>query len=157
MFSLRLAQDDDLELLFQWANDPLVRQMAFHSEPISLSDHKNWFYFRLNALETKIFILEENKIPIGQIRFDLDKTKSFYYIDYSIDEKYRGKGIGKKILILGIEFHKPFNNGRLFYRAFVKKNNQTSIKCFINVGFTFCSEDSDCMIFELSNEVDWNQ
>lgn len=77
MFSLRLAQDDDLELLFQWANDPLVRQMAFHSEPISLSDHKNWFYFRLNALETKIFILEENKIPIGQIRFDLDKTKVF--------------------------------------------------------------------------------
>ncbi|ONF92001.1 hypothetical protein BWD14_14905 [Leptospira santarosai] len=50
MFSLRLAQDDDLELLFQWANDPLVRQMAFHSEPISLDDHKNWFYSRLNAL-----------------------------------------------------------------------------------------------------------
>ncbi|EKO78298.1 hypothetical protein LEP1GSC068_2021 [Leptospira sp. Fiocruz LV3954] len=24
--------------------------MAFHSEPISLNDHKNWFYYRLNAL-----------------------------------------------------------------------------------------------------------
>ncbi|WP_061221491.1 GNAT family N-acetyltransferase [Leptospira borgpetersenii] len=151
MLSFRIVQEKDMMLLFQWANDPLVRQAAFHTELISIEDHKKWFFSKLNNFGTNMFILEEEQIPVGQIRFDLEELEGVYYIDYSISEKYRGKGLGKKILILGLKFHESFNQEKLIYRAFVKKNNRASIKCFADVGFTFCSETPDYMVFELDN------
>lgn len=152
MFSFRVVQEKDMMLLFQWANDPLVRQTAFHTKPILIEDHKKWFSSKLNNSGTKMFILEERQIPVGQIRFDLEEVEGVYYIDYSISEKYRGKGLGKKILLLGLKSHESFNQEKLIYRAFVKKNNQASIKCFTSVGFTFFSQTPDCIIFELDNK-----
>ena len=41
---LRTADENDMDLLFQWANDPDVRKNSFHSEPISYETHKKYRY-----------------------------------------------------------------------------------------------------------------
>ena len=40
---LRKAEDSDESILLRWANDPQVRANSLSQEPITASDHHNWF------------------------------------------------------------------------------------------------------------------
>ena len=40
---LRTAEETDMMLLFEWANELSVRQNSFSTEEISYEEHKNWF------------------------------------------------------------------------------------------------------------------
>ena len=71
---LRKANPSDLMLIFEWANDPLVRKMSFNSNPISLAEHTEWFYKAINDPDQHILIAEmplnNNDAPCGQLRFN---------------------------------------------------------------------------------------
>ena len=41
---LRKVEEQDLELILNWRNHPLIRRSMFHQEIISLEAHKAWFY-----------------------------------------------------------------------------------------------------------------
>jgi RimJ/RimL family protein N-acetyltransferase len=70
--NLRLADYNDCEMLWQWVNDPDVRKASFSSEKNSWETHKAWFTDKLEDSNSYIFIaLNENKQPIGQVRFDI--------------------------------------------------------------------------------------
>ncbi|RMA65987.1 UDP-2,4-diacetamido-2,4,6-trideoxy-beta-L-altropyranose hydrolase [Ulvibacter antarcticus] len=130
--SLRPANEKDMLLLFDWANDPDVRKNAFNSEKIELENHKKWYSNKIKDANTKILILEKDELPLGQIRFD--KTDDNWTIDYSIDAKYRGLGLGGRIIELGIEHLKED------VKAIVKVDNIGSCKVFENLGFTNTNE-----------------
>lgn len=49
---LRKATIADMDLLFEWANDPLVRQNSFTTEKITYEEHQRWFW---KALERENF------------------------------------------------------------------------------------------------------
>lgn len=95
---LRRAEQKDLALLFDWANDPEVRQNSLHSEPISFAEHETWFYARLDDPATPVYILERDGGPLGQVRFQI--TDSGASIHYSVDREYRGKGLGRTLIQL---------------------------------------------------------
>jgi UDP-2,4-diacetamido-2,4,6-trideoxy-beta-L-altropyranose hydrolase len=60
------------ELLWQWANDPQVRNASFSSGPISWETHVAWFNDKISIPRAEMFIAEDERgIPVGQIRFDL--------------------------------------------------------------------------------------
>lgn len=42
-FTLRKVKIEDLEILFDWANDSLVRTNSFSTKSITISEHKAWF------------------------------------------------------------------------------------------------------------------
>lgn len=42
MVNLRKAEQSDMDLLFEWANDPAVRKNSFRSDPIPYADHVKW-------------------------------------------------------------------------------------------------------------------
>ena len=86
--SLREVTAKDMELLYKWANDPTVRQNAFHTEPIPYEDHKMWFAKNLADREVLMYILcsisaGEKEEPLGQIRLSIEEDKAL--IDYSVD------------------------------------------------------------------------
>ncbi len=126
--SLRPANEKDMLLLFNWANDSDVRKNALNSEKIELENHKKWYLDKIKDLNSKIYILEKDDFPLGQIRFD--KTDENWNIDYSIDKKYRGLGLGGTIIELGMEQLKEN------LKAIVKIENVSSCKVFENLGFT---------------------
>lgn len=138
---LRPAGKEDIETTFNWANDTDVRKNAFNTENIPWDSHVNWFNQRLNNPDFFIFILEIDKLPIGQIRFE--KEGDYWKIDYSIDLKNRGKGWGKKIVALGLEKL----NGR--FKAWVKKENTASCKVFERLGFKKVSDTDDVLLYVL--------
>ena len=55
--SLREVTAKDMDLLYEWANDPTVRQNAFHTEPIPYENHKMWFAKNLADREVLMYIL----------------------------------------------------------------------------------------------------
>lgn len=98
MVYLRKAVQSDMDLLFEWANDPAVRKNSFRSDPIPYADHVKWFNHIMGDENVLQFILMDEDNPIGQIRLNLDNEEA--EIGYSISADYRGKGYGHKTLQL---------------------------------------------------------
>ncbi|WP_343616083.1 GNAT family N-acetyltransferase [Flavobacterium sp.] len=137
---LREAINDDAQLLFEWANDKNVRKNAINQEPILWDNHLSWFLNKINSTESKILILSDGNNSFGQIR--IDKIDSYWQIDYSLDDKYRGQGLGKKMIDLLLQKFDLFK-----FKATVKNHNVASIAVFIKSGFKKLSTDDPDFIF----------
>jgi len=99
--SYRRAKETDLLLYLKWANDQEVRRNAISTAPIPMESHKTWFQSKLGSVNSFMYIFEQKGIPFGQVRFDIETNTAA--IDYSIDKNFRGQGLGKRMLQLGIE------------------------------------------------------
>jgi UDP-2,4-diacetamido-2,4,6-trideoxy-beta-L-altropyranose hydrolase len=131
---IRRATNDDMMLYFAWANDADVRRNAFQQEPISLENHQHWFAKRLASPTSHLFVLEQDSIPVGQIRFD-ETEQNLFEIGYSIAQNMRGKGFGADLLEYGVTEIRAITPApfRIFGR--VKIENLASAKAFLRAGF----------------------
>ena len=133
MVYLREATPTDMDLLFEWANDPAVRKNSFRSDPIPYEDHVKWFQHVMEDKNILQFILMDDDIPVGQIRLNLDNDEA--EIGYSIVAEYRGKGYGHKILQLMIDkVHTEYPQIKKLI-AKVKPENKASKKLFESEGY----------------------
>lgn len=123
-FKIRYASVEDSKILFDWANDADVRENAFNTEKIKWENHQEWFRSKMECSKTIVFILEMDSIPVGQVRFDYDTVNKYWLLDYSIDKKQRGLGLGSLLINYSIKKVK----GDI--RAFVKTENISSWKVF---------------------------
>lgn len=126
--AFRKAEKDDTVLLFNWANDNDVRQNAVNKQPVQWDGHVAWFNNKLQSPSSNIFILELNDQAVGQVR--LDEENGSWWIDYSIDKKFRGYGLGTVILEKALRTVK----GKKI-DAIVKEGNEASAKVFQKLGF----------------------
>ena len=93
---LREAEPSDCRLLYEWRNDPLVRQFSFHTEPVLWENHERWFEAMMKDPDRRQYILERDGKPVGQIR--ITKEGADAEISYSVAEDERGKGYGSALL-----------------------------------------------------------
>lgn len=157
--TIRLASLSDLKIYFKWVNEIEVRKNSFDTNEIELYKHKKWFLSRLNSKNSYLLILEKKNKPIGQIRFDIQDFKAL--IDYSIDAKHRGQGLGSELLKMGIKFivNNPNVKKIKYFEAQVKVSNIASIKIFESIGFEkILISDLNKIIFKKSikNQKNWN-
>ena len=131
--TLRRATEQDARLLWEWANDPVVREASFTSNPIPWGEHVHWLSRKLGDSDCFHFIaLEEGDVPIGQVRFDVADGKAD--IDVSVAEEKRGMGFGSAIIRMGVEeLTRTAAVGTV--HAFVKAGNRASIRAFKEAGF----------------------
>ncbi len=127
------AVNDDIDLLFQWANDPVVRQNSFNSNPIPYEDHVAWFQRMMGNENIFQYILMEDKEPVGQIRLTIENDEA--EIGYSIASNQRGKGYGHRILQLIVEEIKDNYPGIKCLIAKVKPDNKASNRLFVGEGY----------------------
>lgn len=133
--SIRPAQPEDAELLWQWANDASVRERSFNQKTIEWKDHLKWFSLRLSLPDTKFYILLADGIPVGQIRYDRSNEEKSAEISFSVAHEHRGKGFGIEILRLTTEQAlKDLNCEKI--TAVVIEGNEASSKAFIRAGFS---------------------
>jgi RimJ/RimL family protein N-acetyltransferase len=144
---LRKAQTSDLDITYQWLNDPLVRQHSFNTEKVNYSDHQEWFLQKIKEANTVYLIFEQyDGIPLGSIRFDLADNKA--KINYLIDPKFQGQGLGRTILQDGIRFLlQEHENVKAVY-GWVFKKNIASIKIFDKLDFIKVEEQAELVKFE---------
>ena len=78
-------------------------------------------------------VFVENQ-PCAQLRLIFNKKK--YTLSYSVDKAFRGKGLGKKILILSLNRFSKFKKFKpIPIIAKVKKKNLPSVKFFESLKF----------------------
>lgn len=134
ILKLRKVRQEDCEILWRWANDPIVRAASFSSEPITWNDHIKWLNNKLNSSNCYQFIGVNNENrPIGQIRFDIDFQLEAE-VDISIAPNERGKGYANDLIKSSIKYLFENTNIKLV-NAIIKSENISSIKSFSTSGF----------------------
>lgn len=134
-YHLRKAEDKDIQLLFDWANDSLTRQNSFHSEPISWDEHEAWFLETIQNPKCQIYLYCNEDRPIGQVRIAISNEGYEAQVSYSIARAYRGLGHGKKMLSLLAERVKTDFPDVQKLVAEVKPENIASQRCFLDIGY----------------------
>ena len=135
---LRSAQEQDCQLLWEWANDPVVRERSYNSDPIPLEEHEDWFSGKLKDPSSKIYIAEERGEPVGEVRFDIEGEAAV--VSVVVDSEYRGKGYGTELIRRGTKYFLSKNSGTLRVDAFIKETNKPSVRAFEKAGYVHREE-----------------
>jgi len=148
-FMLREATSEDMQLLFEWTNDPEVRAQSFCSDPISLDTHQRWFSEKLKCANAQIWILTDCGLPIGQIRCDCNDEEEGI-ISYSIARDCRRQGHGKRIVQMAYDqIRLRFPKVKRIV-AFVKPENIASQRVFLSNGYT---DESSRFVLPVSRRI----
>ena len=133
---LRKALETDCRLYFNWANDSAVRAASFSQDAIEWDDHVDWFNKKLKDEDAELFVCMDFLRPLGQVRVERDEEDPVKaYVSYSIDGALRGRGIGKKMLLLAEKEIGAADNGIGKLVAKVKPENKASAKVFESLGY----------------------
>lgn len=136
MLTFREANENDTQLYFDWANDPVVREQSYNSNPINFENHKKWFESKINDCSCLMIIFQnEKKLNIGQIRIQKENNKEAL-IGISIASDFRGKGYAKDMLQIASDFFLK-SNPNFLINAFIKETNLSSKYAFEKAGFEF--------------------
>ncbi len=130
--SIRPATLQDAELLLQWRNDPVTRQASHQTAEIAWSEHLDWLTRSLANPSRRIFIVEENKVPVGTVR--VDESEGVSELSWTVAAVGRGRGIGKRMVALVAHRLK----GPI--RAEVKVGNEASRRIAESAGMHFDHE-----------------
>ena len=144
---LKLKKISRTDKFFLWSlrSEKLVKKNSLDRREISFDKHEKWFEKKFNSKKTNIFKLCLNDLPIGQIRFDIQKN-NFAEIDYSISENFRSNSYGNHLLSLGIK--KMIKNKIKKFSAVVKKNNFISQKIFKKNNFIITNKNKNKIYFK---------
>ena len=129
--ALRDTSSEDCEMYWHWVNDPEVRKHSYNTQPIEWEEHKYWFNKQLKRNSVRMFVAYDwssiGAVPVGQIRFEYFEKE--WNLFYSVDAEYRGRGISKQMVHLGI---KKLN----IIKAKVKPYNDISNHVFTSLGWS---------------------
>lgn len=131
--TVKPAVKDNMMDLFHLANDPEVRNSSFRTSTIHLPEHQNWFDLKLNDQNCLFLIVYINREFAGQIRFDMENKKAV--VNISIEQKFRGQGLGPIALPKAIEVLKKTHPSLDIVIAHVKIDNDGSRFLFLKAGF----------------------
>ena len=133
LVSLRPVGPDDRRLVWEWANDPAVRDAAWDRRPISWEDHCRWWEGE-GAATRHHYLAEHAGRPWGQVRFDVD-ARGVAEVDVSVAEHCRGHRAAAPLIRAGVR--------RLFadtdagtVRSSIRLVNRRSVAAFLAADFT---------------------
>jgi methionyl-tRNA formyltransferase len=153
MLNIRTANISDIDIYYDWVNDPAVRDSAIHTGGIGYDTHKEWFSKKLADNNAVLFIIHQHAAPFGQVRFDIDKD-GVAWIDYSIDAGFRGQGLSAFMLRSAITRLVSLRRDIRKLKAMVKTTNHRSAKIFEKLGFETIAEEvagnASCTVYEIS-------
>ncbi|MFA6700019.1 MAG: GNAT family N-acetyltransferase [Thiomicrospira sp.] len=139
---LRLANFDDVNILYEWRNDEATRLASHNSEPVAYENHVSWLKNTLQNPDRILYIAEFWGKPIGTLR--LDKDGDFYEVSWTIAPTERGKGLGTKMV------SKIIGETNFKLRAEVKENNLGSKKIAEFNGFELTDIKSGVLHYMLN-------
>jgi RimJ/RimL family protein N-acetyltransferase len=129
----RMARIEDAALYFKWANNDLVRKNSYNQSAILIEDHLSWFDRKLKSGNCFFYLFFLGGNPVGQVRIEKSNTETI--IGISLDESFRGKGLGKKMLEMSTtDFFSKFPDRKI--HAYIKETNVPSLNIFKQAGFS---------------------
>ncbi len=152
---LRRTVQSDCEVFWEWASDPEARAVSFHNEAISWEQHTKWFRAKMEDPQAILYTATDaTGLLVGQVRYQIEDSRAVLSI--SLGERFRGSGLGQKVLALAVE--KFFQDSEVEYiDAYVKPTNMVSLKLFSGAGFRRLPaksiEGQECVHFVLERNA----
>lgn len=132
-YELKRATPTDLKITYDWAINSDVRRYSFNQTKIDWDTHEKWFLSKLKDVKSLYLLLYLNKLIMGSFRLDINNKEGL--ISFLTDPQHHGKGIGKKIIKLGIRYIQDEIKDVKLIRAMVMKDNIASCKIFESFNF----------------------
>lgn len=130
---MRFANKDDSKKLFEWRNNPKIREVSRNAEFIRWEDHQKWFAAVLNSEDKVLLIGQIDEAPVGVVRFDKQGEHAEVSI-YLVPEKdYRG--YGRNLLLSAEQWIKDRRSDIKYIRASVLGGNIHSQNLFLDVAY----------------------
>jgi hypothetical protein len=143
-FKIEKLTKNHKNFLYTLRNDTLSRKYSKNKNKITVKEHANWFKKNLLSKSNKTYIFSTKKGEVGYVRFNSIKSKPF--VSIAILEKFRNKGISKKIL----EFaEKKINLREIF--AKVHFRNKKSISLFSSSNYCILHKSKNFLIMKKNN------
>jgi RimJ/RimL family protein N-acetyltransferase len=134
---LRPASGADAALLWELRNEDVTRLNSFDTTPIPWTSHVEWLERKLGSRTCRIWIVENDTEPVGQVRFE--RQDGNVVVNYSIDARYRGRGLGTAVLNLSVA-RACSELGARAIAGIVKTSNIASCRAFASAGFVRTAE-----------------
>ena len=131
---VELASAEHARLVWEWANDAVVRANSFTTAPIPWDEHARWWLGKLAAEDSRIWLLYEGERPVGQIRYARDGTGTAE-VSFSVAADARGRGLGTALLRLTAPLARR-ELGVTDLIGLVKVENEPSQRAFDQAGYT---------------------
>lgn len=132
---IREASLNDAKILFELSNDDRVRENSINTDKIEWENHVNWLKGKIISSNYYIYLFFYEKNFIGQVKFEIEDKEAI--VSISIVFEYRGKKLAVPMLQKGIECISNSAKNVKKIIAYIKPENQSSIKSFNNAGFHF--------------------
>lgn len=132
---IRKAETSDSETLFAWRNAAIVRESSLDASPISPERHHEWFQATLKNPDRHLLVGELDNLPIGVVRYDIDRSRREAEISIYLAPRQLGKGLGASLLASGEAWLSNRESNVSCLKALVKPENEASIKLFLNALF----------------------
>jgi len=131
---LRPVTIEDADLLLEWRNDPQTRMASHNTEEVKRDEHISWLTRSLDNPSRRLFIAEEDGVPVGTVRADY--SDGVYELSWTVAPNARGRGVGKRMVaLLANQITEPI-------RAEVKVGNEASIRIAEYAGMEYDREDN---------------
>lgn len=142
LLRLRPAGPEDAALLWEWANDPVVRQAAFSTAPIPWDDHVLWLARHLADPDSYVYVASSSDDkPVGVVRFQRDGPIA--EISVVVAQNRRGEGWGPAIIHAGVRSLFEESDNITAVTARVKPENRASLTSFDDAAFVVAGEGQD--------------
>jgi RimJ/RimL family protein N-acetyltransferase len=102
--TLRNVTMEDAAYLYEWRNDPRVRENCFDTRPFSFESHIQWLESILADTKRYLFLGIDDGVPVGSIRADFGENEC--ELTWAIAPSQWGKGYGNelvRLLVLTLE------------------------------------------------------
>lgn len=132
------ASVEDLPAIVEIYNSTIAsRMVTADTEPVTVESRMEWFSKHSAEKRPLWVILNEYNVPIGWISFQSFYGRPAYNatveLSIYIDQQFRGKGIGKKVLQYCIDKAPAYEIKTLL--SFIFAHNEPSLKLFRSLGF----------------------
>ncbi|SMO87680.1 GNAT family N-acetyltransferase [Fodinibius sediminis] len=128
---LREVKKEDIQSIYEWANDPVTREQSYSNSEISFEEHRSWFKRKLEDEKCHFLIFIENNTKIGIIRFDF--KNGHWIVSINIAPNHRGNGYAEGMLRNSYHYLREYDENPVY--AYIKKDNVASIKVFERAGY----------------------
>ena len=146
---------DDLEMIFRWRNDPFIVAHGSSNREVSWTEHVKWFEGTLAELGRKMYVVVNQTVPIGQVRFDRQSAQDCVVSAYLLRE-FIGHGWGVRAIRYGCNLiFGVWDVERVI--ACVRSDNPGGRSAFLKAGFEEgefgCPANHYSLIFRRSNSI----
>jgi L-amino acid N-acyltransferase YncA len=130
--TVRLAQPDDCRQIWEWRNEPGMREASFNSDPVALEDHTRWFAKVLAADDIRLFVGLSDGRGVGFVRFDRHGSEA--HVSVTIDRDLRGRGLGSELIREACRVYLAAVTS-IAVVALIRRSNAPSQTAFAKAGF----------------------